>query len=177
MIFSETRLPGAFIIDLERIEDHRGFFARAFCQDEFEAFGLETSFVQANLSYNWRQGTIRGLHYQESPFAEDKLFRCTRGSILDVIVDLRPDSPTYREWISVELSADNRRTLYVPKGFATGYQALEDDTEALYMVSHSYVPEAERGIRWDDPTFSIAWPQSDHVEISEKDGSWPDFVG
>ncbi len=177
MIFSETRLPGAFIIEPEKIEDHRGFFARVLSQREFEAFGLESAFVEANLSYNRRRGTIRGLHYQEPPFAEDKLFRCVRGSFLDVVIDLRPDSLTYKEWISVELSADNRRMLYVPKGFANGYQALEDDTEALYMVSHSYAPEAERGIRWDDPTFGIEWPESEHVVISEKDSSWPDFAG
>ena len=177
MIFSETSLPGAVIIDIEKIEDHRGFFARAFSQGEFETFGLGCHFVQANLSYNRRRGTIRGLHYQEPPYAEDKLMSCIRGAFLDVIIDLRPDSPTYKRWISVELSTDNRRMLYVPKGCANGYQALEDDTEALYMVSHPYVPEAERGVRWDDPTFGIEWPESEHVEVSEKDGSWPDFVG
>jgi dTDP-4-dehydrorhamnose 3,5-epimerase len=176
MIFSETRLLGAFVIVPERIDDHRGFFARVFSQSEFEAHGLESAFVEANLSYNRWRGTIRGLHYQEPPFGEDKLFRCIRGSFLDVIIDLRPDSPTYKEWISVELSADNRRMLYVPKGFANGYQALEDDTEALYMVSQSYVPEAERGIRWNDSTFDIVWPEPEDVVVSEKDSRWPNFA-
>jgi dTDP-4-dehydrorhamnose 3,5-epimerase len=177
MIFTETNLQGAVVIDLEEIADERGFFARAFSKEEFEAAGLMASFVEANLSYTRRRGTIRGLHYQEPPFAEDKLFRCIRGSFVDVVVDVRPESSTYKQWTSVELSAGTRRMMYVPRGCANGYQALEDDTEALYWVSNVYAPEAERGIRWNDPTFEISWPEALNVILSDKDRSWPDFEG
>lgn len=175
MIFSETELPGAHIIDLDLIEDDRGFFARAWSQDEFAEHGLQTRVVQSNVAYNKRRGTLRGMHFQVAPHEEAKLIRCTRGALYDVIIDLRPDSPTYAKWIGVELSADNLRMLYVPEGLAHGYQTLEDETEAFYQVSEFYTPEAERGIRWDDPQFNIRWPPVDERIISEKDASWQDF--
>jgi dTDP-4-dehydrorhamnose 3,5-epimerase len=175
MIFTETCLAGAFIIDLERREDARGFFARTFAVDEFEAHGLETRVVQANTSWNHRRGTVRGMHYQIAPHAEVKLVRCVQGAVHDVIIDLRPDSPTYREWIGVDLTAENGRTLYVPEGFAHGYQTLVDGSETSYMVSHAYVPGAEQGVRWNDPAFGIAWPIPGDPILSEKDASWPDF--
>lgn len=176
MIFTETELPGAFVIDLERREDDRGFFARAWCAQEFAEHGLNTRLVQANLSFNHHKGTLRGMHFQHDPAAETKVIRATRGSILDVIVDLRPDSPTYTKWIGVELSAENRRALYVPEGFAHGYQTLEPDTETYYLVTEFYTPEAEGGVRWNDPAFGIEWPDPDNPLLSEKDASWPDFV-
>jgi dTDP-4-dehydrorhamnose 3,5-epimerase len=176
MIFRETELSGVFVIDLEPREDERGFFARAWCQKEFEANGLSSRLVQCNLSFNHRKGTLRGLHYQEEPFAEVKLVRCTRGAIYDVIVDLRRNSATYRQWIGVELSADNRRMLYVPEGFAHGYQTLEDETETFYQVSEFYSPGAERGVRWNDPAFHISWPDVETRIMSDKDASWPDFI-
>jgi dTDP-4-dehydrorhamnose 3,5-epimerase len=161
---------------LEVREDERGFFARTWCRKEFEQHGLGTEFVQANLSHNKCKGTIRGLHFQLKPFAEAKLVRCIRGAVWDVIVDLRRDSSTYMKWFGVELSADNRRQLYVPKNFAHGYQTLVDDAEVLYHVSEFYTPDYERGIRWDDPAFSIHWPQSTGVVVSTKDQSWPAFT-
>ena len=176
MIFKETSLKRAFIIEPERIEDHRGFFARAWCKKEFEAHDLNPHLVQINLSFNKHRGTIRGLHYQTAPYEEAKLFRCTRGAIYDVIIDLRPESPTYLEWIGVELTADNRKMLYVPEDFAQGYQALADNTEVFYQVSQFYSPESERGVRWNDPAFGIKWPDRDNVVISEKDKSWPDYL-
>lgn len=176
MIFEETKLKGAFIIELEKIEDTRGFFARAWCQEEFEAHGLNTNWVQANLVFSERWGTLRGLHYQIAPHEEAKLMRCIRGAIYDVIVDLRPESPTYKQWLGVELTADNHRMLYVPGGFAHGYQTLMDDNETFYPVSHFYAPGFERGIRWDDPAFGIEWPLDVQV-ISDKDTSWPDYEG
>jgi dTDP-4-dehydrorhamnose 3,5-epimerase len=175
MIFSPLRLPGAFVIDLEPRRDERGFFARTWCQREFEAHGLTTQMVQANLSHNLRAGTLRGLHYQANPFAEAKLVRCTRGAIWDVIVDVRPDSPTQRQWLGVELTAENYRMLYVPEGFAHGFLTLVDDVEVSYQVSQFYTPGAERGLRWDDPALSITWPQPVRV-ISEKDARWPDYA-
>ena len=175
MIFHETKLKGAFVIELERKEDERGFFARAWCQKEFEAHDLKRNLVQANVSYNRKRGTLRGLHYQVAPHEEAKLVRCFRGAIYDVIVDLRPDSPTYLHWIGVELTAENRCMLYVPEGFAHGFQTLEDDTEVFYQVSQFYTPGAERGVRWDDPTFAIEWPAAEQRVISEKDRNWPLF--
>ncbi len=160
MIFKETKLKGAFTIDLERIEDNRGFFARAWCKREFEAHGLNSRLVQCNLSFNRFRDTIRGMHYQGSPHEEEKLVRCTRGAIFDVIIDLRLGSETYLKWIGVELTAENRKMLYVPKKFAHGYQTLEDNSEVLYQVSQFYSPGAERGVRWDDPTFAIEWPET-----------------
>jgi dTDP-4-dehydrorhamnose 3,5-epimerase len=177
MIFSETGLPGAYVIDLDRIEDERGFFARAWCERELTEHGLESRIAQCNTSFNKRQGTLRGMHFQRSPHQEVKLIRCIRGSLFDVIIDLRPDSVGYKRWIGVELTADNRRMLYVPRGFAHGFQTLEDDTETFYMVSEFYMPGAEAGVRWDDPVFGIEWPHGDPTEISDKDRHWPDFTG
>lgn len=177
MIFTETELPGAFVVDLERREDDRGFFARSWCANEFTDHGLNPRLVQANLSFNDRKGTLRGMHFQREPAAEAKLIRCTRGSIFDAIIDLRPESPTFKRWIGVELTAENRTALYVPEGFAHGYQTLEPDTETFYLVSEYYTPDAEGGVRWDDPAFGIEWPDPANAFLSEKDASWPDFSG
>jgi dTDP-4-dehydrorhamnose 3,5-epimerase len=174
MLFTETELPGAYVIDLERREDERGFFARAWCADEFAEHGLSTKLVQANLSFNVQKGIVRGMHFQVEPHAEDKLVRCTRGAIYDVIIDLRAESETYKRWLGVELDADSRRALYVPKGFAHGYQTLVPDTETFYQVSEYYAPEAERGVRWNDPAFGIEWPDPENAFLSEKDRNWPD---
>lgn len=171
MIFIETKLPGAFIIDIERREDKRGFFARAFCQHEFEAHGLKPVIAQANLAFNKAKGTLRGMHFQYPPAAETKLVRCTRGAILDIIVDLRPESPTYLDHVSVELSADNYRALYVPERFAHGYQVLEDQTETSYQVGEFYAPATEGGLLYSDPRLRLAWPLP-IVEISPKDAEW-----
>ena len=175
MIFTETKLKGAFIIELARHQDDRGFFARTFCRKELEANGLIADVAQANLSLSKARGTLRGMHYQKSPFEETKLVRCTRGALYDVIIDLRPDSPTYKKWIGVELTADNYRMLFVPKNFAHGFITLTDDTEVTYMVSQFYAPGSELGIRWNDPQFGIQWPGDVQV-ISEKDAGWPDFA-
>lgn len=175
MIFTETKLRGAYLLDLEKREDSRGFFARAWDQKEFEDHGLNPTVVQCNLSFNKKGGTTRGMHYQAAPYEEAKLVRCTRGSIFDAIVDLRPDSVTFMQWVGFELTSENRRMLYVPEGFAHGYQTLEDDTETFYQVSEWYKPEAERGIRWDDPAMGIAWPDTESREISDNDMSWPAF--
>ena len=174
MIFTETKLPEAYLIDIEKREDERGFFARSWCQKEFEAHGLVPRVTQANISFNKYKGTLRGMHYQAAPFAETKLVRCTRGAIYDVIVDLRPDSPTCMQWLGVELTAENYKMLYVPEGFAHGFQTLIDNTEATYQVSQFYTPEAEGGLRYNDPTFNIDWPLEVQV-ISDKDRNWPDF--
>lgn len=174
MIFTETGLKGAYIVDIEPRKDQRGFFARTWCQQEFEVHGLVAKIAQANLSYNKLKGTLRGMHYQRAPHAETKLVRATRGAIYDVIVDLRPDSPTYKRWIGVELSADNRRALFVPEGFAHGFQTLEDHTDVMYQVSAFYMPEAEGGARYNDPSFNIHWPLPVSV-ISDKDANWPYF--
>jgi dTDP-4-dehydrorhamnose 3,5-epimerase len=171
VIFTETALRGAYVIDLERREDDRGFFARTFCQHEFEEHGLKPLIAQANLAFNHRQGTLRGMHFQYPPAAETKLVRCTRGAILDIIVDLRPESPTYLEHISVELSAENYRALYVPECFAHGYQVLEDGTETTYQVGEFYTPTAEGGLRFDDPRLSLEWPLA-VSELSDKDRAW-----
>jgi dTDP-4-dehydrorhamnose 3,5-epimerase len=172
MIFTETSLAGAFVVDLEPRGDDRGFFARAFCRREFEARGLEPAVAQANVSFNYRSGTIRGLHFQFPPAAEAKFVRCTRGAILDVIVDLRPESPTYLQHVAVELTADNRSGLYVPERFAHGYQVLQDDTETTYQVGEFYTASAESGLRYDDPRLQIAWPLP-VTAISDKDRGWP----
>jgi dTDP-4-dehydrorhamnose 3,5-epimerase len=177
VIFEQTRLSGAFFVDVERREDSRGFFARTWCANEFADHGLTTEVVQANVSFNPRQGTLRGMHFQRAPHAETKLVRCTRGAIYDVVVDLRRDSDTYKEWVGVELSADNRRALFVPEGFAHGYQTLVPDAEVFYQVSEYYTPGAEGGVRWDDPAFGIEWPDPDNAFLSDKDRSWPDFSG
>jgi dTDP-4-dehydrorhamnose 3,5-epimerase len=174
MRFTETELKGAFILDLEPRSDDRGFFARTFCVEEFRAHGLCARVLQCNLSFNHTRGTLRGMHYQVLPAAEVKIVRCTRGAVYDVIIDLRPGSPTYGSHIGVELTAENRRTLYVPEMFGHGYQTLTDDTEVIYQVSEMYTPGSERGLRYDDPAFEISWPLPVSV-ISEKDAAWPRF--
>ncbi|MBM3779596.1 MAG: dTDP-4-dehydrorhamnose 3,5-epimerase [Acidimicrobiia bacterium] len=171
MIFTETRLHGAFVIDLEPRHDARGFFARTFCRREFEAHGLSVEIAQANLSFSRHRGTLRGLHLQFPPAAETKIVRCDRGALLDVIVDLRPESPTWLQHVAVELTADNRRALYVPERFAHGYQTLADDTETAYLVGEFYTPEAEGGLRWDDPALGIAWPLPP-AGMTDKDRGW-----
>jgi dTDP-4-dehydrorhamnose 3,5-epimerase len=171
MIFTETKLKGAFIIDLDLKEDNRGFFARAFCQHEFEDHGLKPVIAQANLAFNRRKGSVRGMHFQFPPAAETKLVRCTRGAILDVIVDLRPESPTYLDHVAVELTADNHRALYVPERFAHGYQVLDDVTETSYQVGEFYTPESEGGLRYDDPRLGLTWPLP-VTEMSDKDRAW-----
>jgi len=174
MRFLETKFKGAYIIDLDRIEDERGFFARSFCQKEFVQNRLESNIAQCNISFNKRKGTIRGMHFQREPKGEPRLVRCTRGKIYDVIIDLRRDSQTYCEWEAVELTAANRRALYVPKGLAHGFQTLEDNTEVFYIMCEFYYPEYSSGIRWNDPAFSIKWPLPP-ATISEKDSVYPDF--
>jgi len=176
MIFTETTLKGSFIIELEKREDERGFFARAWCKTEAEGHGLRSHFLQFNMSFSKKKGTIRGLHYQLPPHQEFKLVRCTKGAIYDVIIDLRSESPTYGHWMGVELRADNYKMLYVPAGFAHGFQTLMDSTEVFYPVSEFYAPASERGIRWDDTTFGIDWPETDYLIISEKDKRWPDYL-
>jgi dTDP-4-dehydrorhamnose 3,5-epimerase len=175
MIFTETELSGAFLIEPERRQDDRGFFARTWCQQEFEAHGLGTQWVQCNLSFNKQKGVLRGMHYQIAPYAETKLIRCTMGAIYDVIIDLRPESPTFRQWLAVELTADDRRMLFIPAGFAHGFQTLADETEVFYQMSQFYAPEYARGVRWDDPAFKVSWPAEQRI-ISERDRGFPDFV-
>jgi len=171
MIFNETKLKGAFIIDIERREDSRGFFARAFCQHEFEAHGLKPVIAQANVAFNHSRGTLRGMHFQFPPSAETKLVRCTRGAILDIIVDLRPESPTYLQHVAVELSEDNYRALYVPERFGHGYQTLRDKTETSYQVGEFYTPGSEGGLLYNDPRLGLQWPLPIAV-ISDKDQAW-----
>jgi dTDP-4-dehydrorhamnose 3,5-epimerase len=172
--FSTTAIAGAWLIDLERHDDERGFFARTFCRAEFAAHGLRASFVQCNLSSNAYRGTLRGMHYQVRPHEEAKLVCCTRGAVYDVVVDLRPDSPTFREWAGFDLSAANRRMLYIAEGLAHGFQSLEDETDVFYFMSATYHPEAARGVRWNDPAFGIRWPLAEPV-LSTRDASYPDF--
>lgn len=172
MKFAAAKLSGAFVIEIEPIEDERGFFARTFCVQEFKAHGLNFEIIQSSISHNAKKGTIRGMHYQVSPHEESKLIRCTRGAIHDVFVDIRRQSPTYRQWESVTLTAENRKMLYLPPGFAHGFQSLEDDTEVSYQISNIFVPEAARGLRWDDPALGIAWPLPVSV-ISERDRNYP----
>lgn len=175
MEFKKTEIAGAFIIDIEKYEDERGFFARGYCEKEFREQDISFKMVQANIGYSKRKYTLRGLHYQQKPHAEAKLVRCVQGALYDVIVDLRPDSPTYKKWTGIELSDDNYTMFYAPAGCAHGYQTLQDDTEVFYMVSAFYAPEFERGIRWDDPAFNIKWKETDNVIISDKDRNWPYF--
>jgi dTDP-4-dehydrorhamnose 3,5-epimerase len=172
MVFNAMSLAGAYLIEPERIEDERGFFARTWCREEFERHGLNPRVVQCNVSYNVRRGTLRGMHYQVKPHEEAKLIRCTRGAIYDVIVDLRPDSATYRRWVSAELTADNRRMLYIPEGFAHGFQTLADETELFYQMGEHFYPQSSRGVRYDDPVLGITWPLEVTV-ISEKDRGYP----
>lgn len=174
MIFHKTNLKDAYIIELNKLKDERGFFARQYCQNEFRDHGIQISIVQANVSYNKLKGTLRGMHFQTEPHGEAKLVRCTKGGIYDAIIDVRSDSPTFKKWIGVELTEHNHKMLYVPEGFAHGFITLQDDTEVTYQVSEFYTPGAEEGIRWDDPTFNIDWPVEVNV-ISEKDLNWPDF--
>jgi len=175
MIFTETSLPGVYLIDIEPLEDSRGFFARGWCQKEFEAHGLDAAISQVNISFNPHAGTLRGLHYQREPKAEAKTIRCVRGAVFDVAVDMRESSPNFLQWVGHELSDKNRRSLYIPKGFAHGYQTLVPDTEVLYPTSEFYSGEAEVGIRYDDPALAIRWPEAVQL-VSEKDASWPDLA-
>lgn len=175
MEFIETPLRGAYVLEAERITDSRGFFARTWSLEEFEAHGLNTTLVQCNVSFNHRKGTLRGMHAQRPPHAEVKLVRCTMGAIYDVIIDLRPDSPTYTHSYGVELSAENRRAFYIPEGFLHGYQTLTDDAEVFYQMSESYHPECAYGARWNDPAFGISWPLPDPF-MADRDRNYPDFV-
>ncbi len=174
MLFNKTPLDGAYTIDLEKRGDDRGFFARLFCEKEFAAAGLETRFVQINNSTSAKRGTLRGMHFQLPPASEVKVVRCIKGALYDVIVDLRPDSPTFKRWFGAELSAENRRMMYVPRGFAHGFITLADETEAFYLVSAFYAPDCERGLRFDDPAIGIEWPLPP-TEMSEKDKNWPNL--
>jgi dTDP-4-dehydrorhamnose 3,5-epimerase len=175
MKLDPTPVPGAYVVELERLADERGWFARTYDPAPLRDAGVDPTNAQSNVSVSSRAGTLRGMHYQEAPHAEDKLVRCTRGALYDVIVDLRPDSETYCRWFGIELTPGNGRELLVPKGCAHGFQTLVDDTEIHYQVSYPYVPEAERGVRWDDPAFGIEWPPAERRVISERDASCPDF--
>lgn len=174
MIFKETQLKGAYVIELELLKDERGFFSRSFCVKEFAEYGLNPRVVQCNISFNKLKGTLRGMHYQIAPCEEAKLVRCTKGAIYDVIIDLRPQSMTFKQWVAIELTSDNHKMLYIPEGFAHGFQVLEDNTEVFYQMSEFYQPEYAKGIRWDDPLFGIIWPLSNPI-ISERDCSYPLF--
>lgn len=175
MRFNESPLRGAFLLELERKEDARGYFARTFCTDEFGAHGLNPRIVQSSVSFNRRRGTLRGMHWQDAPKQEAKVIRCTRGAMLDVIVDLRPASPTYLAHLAIELTADNGRMLYVPEGCAHGFQTLADDTEVLYQMSEFFAPECARGARWNDPAFALSWPLPDPI-LNDRDREWPDYT-
>ena len=174
MHFLATNLPGVFVVEMDPREDERGFFARSWCQEEFAAQGLDTRLAQCSISYNNRRGTLRGMHFQSVPYSEVKLVRCTAGRIYDVAVDLRPSSPAFRQWTAIELTAENRRALYVPFGCAHGFQTLVDGAEILYHMSEVYQAEAASGVRWNDPAFGIQWPIADPF-MSERDASYPDF--
>ena len=174
MIFTETKLAGAFIIDLEKVKDERGFFARCWCQKEFSAHGLNPTIVQVNIGHSTVRGTLRGMHFQVAPYAEVKVVYCSRGALYDVIVDVREGSPTRGQWVGVELTADNGRMLYVPEGFAHGYQTLEDETDLVYHTSQFYSKDAAKGVRYNDPAFNIPWPLPISV-ISAGDKQWPNF--
>jgi len=176
MIFRETKLTGVYVIEPERFEDDRGFFAPSFSAREFAAHGLAAEFVENNISYNKSRGTLRGMHYQAAPYGQDKLVRCTRGAVFDVAVDLRPESPTFKQWIGVELTAENRSMVYVPGDCGHGYQTLVDDTEVFYMVSQVYVPGEGLGLRWNDPAFGIEWPELTNRILIERDQEYPDFT-
>jgi dTDP-4-dehydrorhamnose 3,5-epimerase len=176
MRFTETSIPGVWIVDLEPVHDERGFFARTWCPDELGANGLDPALAQCSISFTRHPGTLRGMHYQEAPHAEVKLVRCTRGTVYDVALDLRPGSATFRQWTATELSGENRRALYIPEGCAHGLQTLEPDCEVLYHISTPHTPGAAKGVRWDDPAFDIRWPLP-HPTLSDRDRSWPDFRG
>ena len=175
MIFTETKLSGAFIIELERCEDERGFFARSWSRREFEARGLDSRIAESNISFNKKKGTLRGMHYQAAPHGQAKLVRCTAGAVYDCVIDLRPDSQTFTQWVGVELTAHNQLMVHVPDGFAHGFQTLEDGTEIFYEMSQAYVPESSRGVRWNDPVFGIDWPL-EVTAINERDRLYPDYV-
>ena len=174
MRFGKTELSGVFLVEVDFLVDERGFFARTWCQKDFQAQGLEASLVQCSISYNARRGTLRGLHFQASPFEETKLVRCTQGAIYDVVLDLRAGSPSYLRWIAATLTAENRNMIYVPKGCAHGFLTLQDNTEVFYQMSQVYDAASARGVRWDDPAFGIAWPDKVEV-ISERDRTYPDY--
>jgi dTDP-4-dehydrorhamnose 3,5-epimerase len=174
MIFTETKLKGAFIVDIQPHVDERGFFARSWCEDEFKRHGLNPRLTQCNISFNKKRGTLRGMHYQAEPYPEAKLVRCTMGAIYDVIIDLRNDSPTFKQWFAVDLTAQNLCALYIPEGFAHGFQTLEDNTEVFYQMSEFYHPECARGVRWDDAAFQVEW-RLKSVVISAKDNEYPSF--
>ena len=176
MIFSETKLAGAFVIELEPFNDERGFFAMSWSADEFSKRGLARELRECNISFNRRKGTLRGMHYQREPHAQAKLIRCTAGAIYDVIVDLRPNSPTFKQWIAVELNAENRFALYAPEGFAHGFQTLTDNVEIFYQMSDVYAPELAGGVRWNDPAFAIDWPAPPQA-MNDRDRTYPDFQG
>ncbi len=175
MLFTETKLKGAFILEIKKVQDERGFFGRSWCQQEMQAHGLNSQVVQSNVSYNIHKGTFRGMHFQRPPYQETKLVRCTKGAILDIIIDLRPESPTYKQWIQVELTEANYTMLYVPENFAHGFLTLQDQTEVTYQVTEFYTPRAEGGLRWNDAAFGIQLPIKP-VVISAKDVAWPDFT-
>lgn len=176
MIFGEVSVPGAFLIEPEAMADERGFFARTFCVREFEAHGLNPRLAQCSTSFNRRAGTLRGMHWQAAPHREAKLVRCTAGAIYDVIIDLRSGSPAYKRWFAAELTAANRRMLYIPEGCAHGFQSLVDDSEVFYQISAFQAPDAAQGVRWDDPAFGVEWPSADRI-ISARDRSYPNFAG
>ena len=176
MVFKETKLKGAYVVELEPKEDERGFFARSWCQREFQAHGLNSCLVQCNISFNRKKGALRGMHFQNVPHREAKLVRCTMGAVYDVIIDLCPQSPTYKQWTAIELNVANRKMLYIPEGFAHGFQTLEDNTEVFYQMSEFYYPELSLGIRWNDPMFEIRWPLPNPI-ISKKDMGYSNFEG
>lgn len=176
MEFIATKLQGAFVIKPVRLEDERGFFARTWGPEEFAERGLNPKLVQCSISFNKQKGTLRGMHYQIAPYEEAKLVRCTMGAIYDVIVDLRPDSPTFKQWVAVELTAENRLMLYIPEGLAHGYQTLEANSEVFYQITEAYVPEYSRGVRWDDPAFGIKWPPDEPRIIIARDQTYSDFL-
>jgi dTDP-4-dehydrorhamnose 3,5-epimerase len=175
MIFAETKLKGAFIVELERLEDERGFFALSWSEKVFAERGLESRLVECNISFNKLKGTLRGMHYQEAPWGQAKVVHCMRGAIYDVIIDLRPSSETFKQWTAVELTASNRLMLYIPRDFAHGFQTLQDNTEVFYQMSSQYVPENARAVRWNDPAFNIEWP-ADERTINSRDREHPDFI-
>jgi dTDP-4-dehydrorhamnose 3,5-epimerase len=176
LLFTETKLKGAFLIEPERYEDERGFFARNWSRREFESQGISARLAECNISFNKRKGTLRGMHYQAAPHAQAKVVRCTMGAVFDCILDLRPDSRTFKQWFGSELTAQNRLMLFIPEGFAHGFQTLQDETEIFYQMSDYYVAESSRGVRWNDPAFGIVWPPDQRI-IIERDQSYPDFTG
>jgi dTDP-4-dehydrorhamnose 3,5-epimerase len=176
MRITETKLKGSYIIEPERFHDERGFFARVYSERDFAALGVSTHFIECNLSFNRKKGSLRGMHYQAAPHGQAKLVRCTRGAIFDVAIDLRPESPTFKQWVGMELTDENRLLFFLPKDFAHGYLTLEDDTEVSYQVTSEYVPESSRGFRWNDPTFGVQWPDVGELVINARDRTYPPFA-